>query len=505
MPQIPLAGPSNQSFSFNWDAQRSMNIYPIQSATGTSKTNWALQGRPGLRTFVTFDLFPQRGGITANDRNFVVSGNTLYEIFVDNTFVSRGTLNSQSGMVGLAFNGFQVCIVDGPDGYIFTLATNTLTEITDPYFLGSNTVAFDSGYFLFVKPSSQLYYISALYDGLTGDPLDFAAAEGSPDNLLAVLSVHQQVFLVGATTTQIVTNTGGADFPYSTVPGALIQYGTVAAFSVVQSANMLFFLGQDNDGQAAVWQIEGYSPKKVSTPAVEIKLQSYTDLQNCVAYSYQDQGRYFIVFNFPGQISWTFEVQSGLWHERAFFSDGEYSRHRPLFHIFAYGKHLMGDYEDGRLYEQSSNFFTDDGAYIRTSRALPPQAQNDLKYQFCSQAQLDMETGVGLDGGGGYGSNGAFDSGFDFGFDIGTPSDVNPANDLNPATNPKLWLRFSDDGGHTWSREKYASSGKVGEYGIRVMWRRLGRFRQRVWEINTCAPCKVFWIGFHVQTEPGYA
>ena len=45
-------------------------------------------------------------------------------------------------------NGTQLCIVDGPNGYILDLTTNTFSAITDLYFLGfATTVAFIDGYF----------------------------------------------------------------------------------------------------------------------------------------------------------------------------------------------------------------------------------------------------------------------------------------------------------------------------------------------------------------------
>src|SRR6185369_9021890 len=128
---------------------------------------------------------------------------------------------------------------------------------------------------------------------------------------------------------------------YSTVQGTLIQYGCAAIFSVVQSANVLFWLGEDEDGNAVIWKAQGFSPQRISTHAIEGIIGQYTDLANCVAYSYQEQGHYFTVFNFPSaSSSWAYDVELEQWHERAFWSEGEYSRHRPNFHIFAYGKHL---------------------------------------------------------------------------------------------------------------------------------------------------------------------
>lgn len=492
MPVFPFVGPSYVSRSVNFDAQRSVNVFPIQSEVSGSKRITALEGRPGLRTFLTLPRSPLRGGIRVNDRVFVVGANTLYETFADGTYTARGTLNSQNGNVSLDTNGLQVCIVDGPDGYIFTLLTNTFTEISDPYFLGATTVTFIDGYFAFNKPDSQIYYISTLYDGLTGDPLDFASAEGSPDNLVAVKAVHQQLWLFGENTTQIVTNTGAADFPFQTVQASLIQYGCAAPFSIVQAANIVFWLGRDEQGNCVFWKAEGYSPQRISTHAVEYAVQQYPNIVDSTAYCYQEDGRYFMVWNFPQAISWAFDVEINQWHERAYFSNGSYSRHRPNFHIFAYGKHLVGDYEDGRLYEQRLDIYTDDTQRIRRLRSAQYIA-DDLEYLYFEQFQLDMQTGVGLEGDGSYG--GAFSDGFDDGFQIGDA--------LMPDTDPQLLLSWSNNGGHTFCSEIAAPVGKIGQYGVRAIWRRLGRGRQRVFRVVFSAACKCFWIASHVQLSKG--
>jgi hypothetical protein len=55
-------------------------------------------------------------------------------------------------------------------------------------------------------------------------------------------------------------------------------------------------------------------------------------------------------------------------------------------------------------------------------------------------------------------------------------------------------LRWSDDGGHTWSNEHWAVLGKIGVYQQRVFWRRLGmteKIRDRVYEVSGSDPIKI--------------
>ena len=56
--------------------------------------------------------------------------------------------------------------------------------------------------------------------------------------------------------------------------------------------------------------------------------------------------------------------------------------------------------------------------------------------------------------------------------------DVGVANE-----SPQVMLRLSNDGGRTWLSEEMRGSGKVGEYGTRVGWNRLGAARRRVFEV----------------------
>ncbi len=131
-----------------------------------------------------------RGGHEAQGRAFFIKDNTLFEVFENSAFLSRGTLNTSSGNVSLADNGLQLVIVDGNYGYIFTLATHSFSQITSSGFLGADTVCFIDGYFIFNRPNTEQYYISNLYDGATEDGLDFASAEGAPDLLVSLIADH---------------------------------------------------------------------------------------------------------------------------------------------------------------------------------------------------------------------------------------------------------------------------------------------------------------------------
>lgn len=473
MQKIPFIGPSYSYKSINFDSQRSVNLYPVRSETGTSKSDFALFGTPGLSNFFTLPEYPIRGWRNVQGRAFVVAGNTLYEFFIDGTYEARGNLNSSSGAVSMSDNSLQVIIVDGPYGYILTLSSNAFVQITDSAFLGADTVTFLDGYFVLNRPDTQQFYISALYDGTTYNALDFASAEGSPDILKAVWTMRQEAWMFGTASIQVYYNAGTADFPLEPVQGAFVNYGLAAVGSVAKSANSIFWLGADDDGQGVVFMASGYQPNRISTHAVEESIASVKDISGAQAYTYQEDGRYFYVLNIPTlATTWVYDVGEQQWHERAYFTNGTYSRHRGQFHMSFFGMNLVADYENGNIYKMSSEYYDDAGTPIRRMRVSPHQ-YTGMEYVYFNAFQIDMETGIGKAAG-------------------------NTEN-----IDPQVMLRTSRDGGHTWSSERWVSAGKIGQYTKRALWRRLGRARDMVLEVSFTAACKVVLIAAYADIQQG--
>lgn len=474
-----FVGPSYVYRSTNFDNQRAINLYPAASEIGNSKGTYILCPTPGRTSFLTLGVAPIRGMWATADRAFVVSFNVLYEIFADGTAIDRGHLNTFSGNVSMSDNGSQLIIVDGTatGGWILTLLDNSYAQIIAMGFQGGVTVTFLDGYFILNVPNTGQYQWSAIYDGTSWDGGDVANAEGSPDNLVAVITIHRQTWLIGGNTIEVIYDTGASPDPFARVQGVFIQYGTAAPFSVQQAANTIFWIGQDISGANVVWMAESYQPTRISTTAIEYYLSRY-DVTTSTSYSYQEDGHYFIVWNIESApSSLVYDVSQKQWHERARWNsaDGMYERDRPNFHIYAFGKHLVSDYQTGDIYIQSLSYNDDNGTLIKRVRILP-YLTDDLEFLYFSQFQIDMQTGIGL------------------------ITDSNAAN-----TDPMANLRWSDDGGHTFSTEVSCALGKIGEYNTRAIWRRLGRSRARIFEVSIVANVPVYMIAAHLEVSKGYA
>jgi hypothetical protein len=315
-----------------------------------------------------------------------------------------------------------------------------------------------------------------LLDGTAIDPLDFASAEGNPDNIVSLMVDHREVWLFGNNTVEVWYNAGLADFPLARIEGAFMETGCLAPYSVAKLDNAVFWLGSDARGNGIVYRNQGYNAQRVSTHAIEWQIQQYVVLNDAIGYSYQQDGHSFYVLVFPtAQATWVFDVATGAWHERAYWDGVQYRRHRSNCQANFVGQVLVGDWENGRVYAFDLEVYQDNNdlqRWLRSWRALPT-GQNTLKRTAHHALQLDCETGIGINTGQG--------------------------------SNSQVMLRWSDDGGHTWSNEHWASMGKLGEYGKRVIWRRLGmtaKLRDRVYEISGSDPVKIAIMGAELSVTP---
>ena len=476
MRQPGFIGPSYTLRSVNVDAQRCVNLYPELDEIGTGKNQEvaALVSTPGLLKLATLGTGPVRGLYRASSGNVLaVSGTGLYEITVPTAPVLLATGTTGSGAVSMADNGVHLVMVDGTKGYALNLATGVVVEITDPEFPpGANVVQFLDQYLIVNEPGTSRFWFSALSDATSWDGLDFASAEGSPDKLITLRVNNRELILVGDDSLEIFFNSGDPDTPFQRIQGAFIEQGIAAKETLREIDNSPFWLGRDEHGNGIVWRLVGYQGKRVSTHAVEQAIAGYGDLTAATAYTFQWKGHSFYALNFPGaNTTWVFDIATGLWHEQTYTkTTGGEIRHRAENHCFDGTRHLVGDFENGNLYQLSDEVYTDDVAPITRRRRAPHRA-NDGKRIFNYSFQLDMETGVGLVSGNG--------------------------------SDPKLMYRFSDDGGHTWSQEKWVSAGKIGEYRRRAIWRRLGSTRDRVDEVVCTDPVKMTWISALHGVEGG--
>lgn len=470
----PILGSTYVARSVNAADNRLVNLFP-EITPEAGKEAAFLMRSPGMRKLAEIGFGPIRGLWQLGDYLYVVSGNTLYKVTNTYTATALGTI-ANTGPVSMSDNGTQIFIAANPQGYIYNTGTNVFQQITDPDFPGAVTVGYLDGYFVFNEPNSQRIWITSLLDGTTVDPLDFASAEGSPDGVVGIIIDHRELWVFGTNSVEVWYDAGLLDFPLQRIQGAFNELGCAAAYSIAKMDNGIFWLGQDARGHGIVYRANGYTGQRISSHAVEWQIQQYSDISDAIGYTYQQDGHSFYVLIFPSaNTTWVYDASTQAWHERAGWKNGEWTRHRSNCQVFFNNTVVIGDYEDGRIYAFDLDYYQDDDAvqrWYRSWRALP-SGQNNLKRTTQHMLQLDCETGVGINNGQG--------------------------------SDPEVMLRWSDDGGHTWSYEHWAKMGKIGQFGYRTLWRRLGmttKIRDRVYEVSGTDPIKLAIMGAELFVTP---
>lgn len=468
MRRVVLTTASYSARSLIANAQRCVNLYP-EVNPADSAAPMTFYGAPGRKLWSTLPTAPVRGLFQAsNGVFFAVGGNKLYR-YNAGAWVELSTMATSSGPTYAADNGISAVFTDGT----MTAPTVNLTTFATGYmsgdgWYGSAFVDFLDGFFVFTKPDSQQFYSTAAYD-LTVDALDFASAESNADRIVRQIRDHNEIWFFGTKTTEVFGNSGGA-FPFERISGATQEMGIAAPHSACRMDNSIIWLGADERGDAMVWRAQGYSPSRISTHAWEEEVRTYSRIDDAIAFSYQQGGHSFYQITFPeASKTWDYDAATLQWHERAYRPDtNRLERVRDNCHVFYDRKHLVGDWETGEIFELDLDTYTDNGAEIARIKSFQHMTADNAR-QFFSRLVLDMQAGVG--------------------------------HSADP--DPQVSLRWSDDGGRTWSSLLTTSIGKVGQYLNKPCFNRLGMGRDRVFEVSTSVNARVVLQGAFIEVSVG--
>lgn len=463
--QLPIVG---EAYSSRDDKQDTVNMYPEVNPT---KQVEVLLGCPGKVLFSDNGAAPCRGLhiVSKNEtRLYSVHGRKVWSNYNNGYSEVIGEIGTDEGLVSIADNGFEVVICDGsPVGYIYDIAGKTFNRISG--FPGGQAIVFIDGYFITVTPDSQRLWSSGLYDGNTWNALDVAEAEGDPDNISSISTNHKELFIHGILSSEIWANAGYATgFPFARMQGGIVEYGLAAKNSVVRINNNIYMMARTDKGERVIIQISGYQPSIISTPGINYLLSLVPNTADFEAIAYTQEGHSFIVFSSTvGDLTIVFDTSTGKWHRRKSFGMG---RWRSRCYAFFNNKHIVGDIQNGKLYELRMDKYSDDGdtiERIRIAQEIIDKEDNDRI--FIHELQLDMELGLGND----------------------------------EVTNPVAVLQTSKDNGKTWGPDHVQPLMKKGEFRRRLMWHRLGMGRRRLFKLTITDPVSVVIRGAWITAEKG--
>jgi len=480
-------------------------LYPGQTIQGTGVTSGtlitALGGSAAISYSITSagsgyavgDTITVTGGIYSQQATYTVasiggSGSVAtlttvnYGVYTVNpgTPASTTTSGNGSGLTltltfGTGTGGTGSYVVNGSQ----TVSSETMYALnfsilpnSDGAFSGGNVVDIVDNYFVYNRPNTQQWGCSNILSSISSQ-LNFSSKDGSPDNLVSIIVSNREVFLMGETSSEVWIDAGLFPFPFQRIPGTNTQHGIAAPFSISRIGNSFAYVSRNIRGQAQIMMMNGYVPTRISTHAVENTLVDQY-IEDAIAYTYQLEGHEVYVVTFPTiDLTWAYDISTGMWHKwLSVDNQNVFHRHRSNCQANFQNMNLVGDYQNGLIYMLDQANYTDNGNEIRRVRRCP-HLVSDYQRQYFHELQIYFQPGVGL-------SNGL------------------AANEV-----PKAMLRWSDDGGSTWSNEHWTSIGTQGAYKNRAIWRRLGYARDRVFEVVVTDPVKAVIIAANLKADAG--
>ena len=451
-----------------------------------------------------------------------ISGTTMTVTAVASGTIYLGqTIQGSGNTAGTIVSAF--ITGSGGTGTYTVSATQTIASETmyglnfsvlpnnDGAFTGANSVDIVDNYFVYNNPGTQQWGSSDLLSTISSST-SYAFKDGAPDKLVALIVDHREVYLMGEASSEVWTDVGAVPFPFQRIPGTSTQQGIVAQFSLVRLGNSFAYVSRNNRGQGQIMQMEGYIPKRISTHAVEATLTNQY-ISDAISWTYQLEGHEIYVTTFPTlNLTWAYDTTTEMWHKWLYTADdGSYQRHRGNCSAVFQGLVMVGDYENGKIYSLDKQNYTDNGQNIRRLRRAH-HLVSDFQRQYFDELQIQFQPGVGTTGlstpngdifvGDTYiiYPNASFLIGPFQSFVIG--QQINLANNVT-TTLPQAMLRWSNDGGSTWSKEYWVSIGQLGKYRNRAIWRRLGTARDRIFEVAITDPVNAVIISANLKASGG--
>ncbi|MFA5875261.1 MAG: packaged DNA stabilization protein [Candidatus Margulisiibacteriota bacterium] len=465
---VPLTGVFGKGRSLKANSGEKINCYIEQASTGQN----IIVGTPGSTLRFTLPNSPVRGCFSDTTDSYWVAGNSVYKVDSAFNITHLGDINTYNGFVQFASSGIDLMFVDFQDGWAIKLATGVLTQITAGSFPSvPSSVAFTKGYFVVTQVTSQTFYISQELDiATTWNALDFATAEGNPDNTAGVIVYQDELVFPGYRSVEVWYFNGNPDFPFQRNSNVVIDHGCTAPRSISRLADSVYWLGGDNLGKGIVWRLNGYAPERISTHEIEQQIAKLSYINDAIGMAYMQEGHIFYILQFPSaNLTLCFDAITGTWHRRSYCdpTTGDFNFWKASCICFNGNANLIGDIQSGNVYSLDLDTHTDNGDPIvrQYTTTINSSAQQKIQYGMFG---INLEPGVGI---------------------VDTPA-------------PKIGLQFSNNG-HTWSNIRYNSFGAIGDYDQTVNFYRLGMARNRAFRLTTSDPVKFVLLGFVMDFDLG--
>ncbi len=252
-------------------------------------------------------------------------------VFKNSHANSIGTITSGVSKVKMLILDDDLIILDKDNNEGWTVAADTVTQITDTDFPPEKTPAETLCYggavmdgYLFVGTAAGLLYNSNNGDATAWTALDVTSAERDPDNGVYVGKQKDHIIFYGTRTTEVFYNAANpTGSPLTRRQDIAYTVGCSDGRSVWEAGDIHFLVGTDSPGAHQVYIFENLTFRKISTPTIDsfITQAIVKDSFLAMGSGFSAHGRLFYIltlYKAPSTItpyiSLVYDSRSQLWY-----------------------------------------------------------------------------------------------------------------------------------------------------------------------------------------------
>ncbi|MFQ3639336.1 MAG: packaged DNA stabilization protein [Chloracidobacterium sp.] len=362
----------------------------------------------------------------------VLGGRAL--VFGSRVFVDGVDIGAApgAGLVRAAAGEGEVIAVMG--GGLYRIDGAAVTPVAFPDDAPVADVDFLKGRFLAVRGDTGAFYWSDILDGTNWDGLAFATAERQADPLVAVRVVGDEVYLFGTETVEVWVSGPDPDLAFQPIDGRVFSKGCAGRDTIARLDNTVWWVSPEG----VVYRAGPAVPERVSTHSIEEQIAGAAP-DDLSAWAFSWRGHAFYALRIANVATYLHDAATGEWCEWKSYGADDWLAHcgQNVDAAVLTGSHaspVVWRLSDATSRDQAPD--ADSIEIVREFTALLPTRRP------MSVVSLEVSAAVGR-----------------------APLSVEPL----------LEMRFSRDGGFTWSNRYKAALGRQGHYRTRTRWLRLGQ------------------------------
>jgi hypothetical protein len=387
---------------------RVINLYPQANEVGTGKDQpLDMVARPGFVTFATPGIGQGRGLFSLNMTIATVktydvlagcAGSKFFTVSSGGAVTVRGDINAGISPC-IVFSNIQltqVAILNTQTEELYVWNGTAVVAVTTP--IPFYSMCYLDG-FAYAVGGGNVIHQSGLNDFTTWAALDYASREDAPD-VIQTLSAHDDTLMAaGRETTSFFYNAGVAGFALAKIQHAFIEEGIGAPFSIAKNklGSVMATRGQEGFGQVMVARTG--TVDRISTHAIEFKIQRASSMYDLLGAKFQIGGHnFYSLYSRTGNFNLWYSFRYKCWLEVV---TNATAGEAPAFFVSVgvdagsgagQGRNYAMRYSDGKIFKLDPTVTADEGSNFTCRRIAPVMYHLGDRFSI-NRFRLDQQIG----------------------------------------------------------------------------------------------------------------